>query len=753
MGKILAAESYYSVLKIFEVSILNRVWEVPDDRSRVQKLFDELWDNRFQGGRFLTPEELFDQIKPKLLSLNIAGLERVIAAHDNLFVLYGSLRPDNSSTARVDSRCIFLFRLAFLVECLHRAVTLQDWTLTRELHKEIELTAKYIKTSQPNLEVVVDFLTAFSVPIMPLSKVISVAADGDYSFTEDLKKIKGRLAAIQNMTTYDFAALIEKLDEIKSDIYSMIEKEINRFPWGKTTQEEEQEYKLRIAELNMTAQSVDNTKWRYREKQRAVGGRKGLLWIKQLSTTLRGSTDEEKRENFARDFFDFIDHCIDWQALVLKGVPIEVTPNCQRIYECFLALASRPVGQQLIMQLKRELEIRKVKIAISFGKKFAWDGRIDLDPDNIMVKDNLRIMFPELTVSFMGLGENMALIFFPEEIIIGHELTHALHYLQGLHQGFTIFSSSSAIPMQELYPPRTMVGSCADELMTIELGSISENALRKERHLPLRYSHSGAKVIPPSHDANAQKLMRDFVVKRAMRENLYADFSQGVPQAFIDFLANIAEDAEQGVIRLQRFAAIENLREVVYSRQNLEAALACGNFVVAKFLLANHTECDQLTPELLAKLWRERKTHPFFQCDIFPVEAKKIILRQLIAYAAKQLTETLQLKVSKVLAVPQDTSDLLQKLQLIFATYNKGFLGVKAFRHHISDTTAICAALSKSLVTDDEDEIKVFAMLEMVADRYEKAKQQPDFKPKGKFAQAVGKATQLMNDYVAPSKP
>jgi hypothetical protein len=84
----------------------------------------------------------------------------------------------------------------------------------------------------------------------------------------------------------------------------------------------------------------------------------------------------------------------------------------------------------------------------------------------------------------LDFGKNKCLAFKPPFISIGHELTHVLHFFRGKDRGKMPFVTANADQHAD-----TLFIKNTEELWTIDLGNISENKLRQEHGIDLRYSH------------------------------------------------------------------------------------------------------------------------------------------------------------------------------------------------------------------------------------------------------------------------
>jgi hypothetical protein len=76
------------------------------------------------------------------------------------------------------------------------------------------------------------------------------------------------------------------------------------------------------------------------------------------------------------------------------------------------------------------------------------------------------------------------LVFKPAFISIGHVLTHILHFFRGKDRCKMPFLTANADQHAD-----TLFMKNTEELWTIDLGNISENNLRQEHGIDLRYSH------------------------------------------------------------------------------------------------------------------------------------------------------------------------------------------------------------------------------------------------------------------------
>jgi hypothetical protein len=232
-----------------------------------------------------------------------------------------------------------------------------------------------------------------------------------------------------------------------------------------------------------------------------------LLYFHAFNPTVIPETRQAEPALYMREqYHHFMDNCFTFKNNSTDREDIAV---------CIRKLMSQPIGQRLIVKLNQlnekygcritvtaqpngNLAVRpvdgsqrnetpamtdKTEEAVAALKFFdaprkAWN-KIELLYPPKFWQDAQQYVFKTL-----DFGKNKCLVFKPPFISIGHELTHALHFFRGKDRckmPFPVVDPNQHTNM--LFMKNT------EELWTIDLGNISENKLRQEHGIHLRYSH------------------------------------------------------------------------------------------------------------------------------------------------------------------------------------------------------------------------------------------------------------------------
>lgn len=211
-----------------------------------------------------------------------------------------------------------------------------------------------------------------------------------------------------------------------------------------------------------------------------------FLWFSTIDKSLiPDAWDKSDSEFMCEQFQFFVNKCLKFDNR---------DSNLKRHFLILVRqLISRPAGQNLIIQLNQFSE-KGCTILVSGKPKGFFSVLPQESKDGIC--RSVKLSYPSdfhsnlaLPKSFytdenLNFGKTHSMVFKPTFISLGHELIHALHFFQQND------NRRSLIPAPYNHPLIiALFGNNFEELITIDLGEISENSLRREHGIHQRFSH------------------------------------------------------------------------------------------------------------------------------------------------------------------------------------------------------------------------------------------------------------------------
>jgi hypothetical protein len=221
---------------------------------------------------------------------------------------------------------------------------------------------------------------------------------------------------------------------------------------------------------------------------RAVQTEFGDYWIVPDKTPLTASA---KGEPITESEFSRLEKT--WNALKSGSGKIQILEYSDfkaRILAQFGKLLSKPIGRQLVTELVNGSQtVTIVPTTLRAYSMLAAPKDLDEayeDANGKPGKGSSTTILIDVALTdtdvlvFDDKGKKIAL---PLHITLGHELIHAQHFAAGRGKNY--------LPAKDLknYPDR-------EEEETIATGKLTENDLRREHKLPLRYGHKGEIQFP-----------------------------------------------------------------------------------------------------------------------------------------------------------------------------------------------------------------------------------------------------------------
>ncbi len=243
-----------------------------------------------------------------------------------------------------------------------------------------------------------------------------------------------------------------------------------------------------------------------------------ILWVKQLGTQAAlKATRTVTAEYLTQEYQFFLQTALDITSMHEDDV--------FSIHALIFKIMSRPVGQRLILNLNRLSRLHNATIQVNYGDylsvKLIGDSGAGLCVDsgklNVVDEESqwnetlyrkqykqyetkgqalkaIVLTYPknffDRPLTFCA-GIEVPLVCLVPFISFAHELIHVMHYFRGKNRAKLKTQHDIQSPLYHLYRHSAFF-ALPEEFWSIELGKLSENALREEHDLPKRGSYCGA---------------------------------------------------------------------------------------------------------------------------------------------------------------------------------------------------------------------------------------------------------------------
>ncbi len=301
------------------------------------------------------------------------------------------------------------------------------------------------------------------------------------------EKIDTFLSSLKKLSPEE---IIRRTDDFEHQIYQHIDAVLASY--GKDNAKNIEEIFFEVQAFNDKLNALHNLHVKY-----------PLLFFHSFNNDLIPETNKTEPALYLREQYHyFMEHCLAFDKKSIEKENIAVLIR---------KLISQPVGQRLIIKINQlheqytcyisVLEQAHASLSITPDKN-SLRNRHDPMKDDVQSSvsplkffnhprkswNKVQLTYPpqfwedpQFLFKALDFGKGKCLVFKPAFISFGHELTHALHFFRG--------KDRCKMPFQESGHTETLFMKNMEELWTIDLGNISENKLRAEHGIDLRYSH------------------------------------------------------------------------------------------------------------------------------------------------------------------------------------------------------------------------------------------------------------------------